>query len=139
MEKGKNLIPESLNGKREIFDSGKKKQNCTEFDNPFYCDAVAFNTYPISTITHAVCNWNCVEYFKNTHKYRGKKCLPNFVLRRSFSSLFFKFRILTTSHCAVGIRGLLGENEKKNAKKCCDQTDQKFCWHCVVVSFSSLD
>ena len=40
-------------------------------------------------------------------------------LRPPFSSLFFKLRILTTFHCAVSIRGLLVENEKKNAKKCC--------------------
>ena len=82
MVKEKYLIPE-------------KKQNCTEFDNPFYCDAVAFNTYPFSTITHAVCKWGCVEYLKNTPKYRGKKCLPNFVFT---SSLFVFVLQVENSH-----------------------------------------
>ena len=35
MEKGKNLIPQSLNGKREIFDSGKKSKIVLNLTTPF--------------------------------------------------------------------------------------------------------
>ena len=35
MEKGKNLIPQSLNGKRKIFDIGKKSKIVLNLTTPF--------------------------------------------------------------------------------------------------------
>ena len=124
MVKGKNLIPQSLNGRREIFDSRKKSKIVLNLTTPFTVMQLPLTHTHFQLLRMLSVNGAVSNILKIHPNIEEKNAYLILFLCRPFSSLFFKLRILTTFHCAVSIRGLLVENEKKNAKKCCDQTAQ---------------
>ena len=136
-----NRVGKRFTSKRKIFDIGKKSKIVLNLTTPFTVMQLPLTHTQLQllrmlSVIGAVSN--ILKIHANIEEKNAYLILFYVVpFRLCSSSLEFSpllTVLLVSAGCLVRMR-----RKMPRPKKCCDQTDQKFRWHCVVVSFSSLD